>query len=315
MLNWSVISNYEDVLLVGFTFFLIILLSFLLVIKSLRQKTRSTSSKLRLFLITLITLTFTTVGLYHYAVSAVYSYQSEERAARYQKAAEYAYYYLDNENDEIFYTRAILHHVLQANGNFTQSQADYALRRVHESDLWNKHALRFARITSKNHNFYTADELGIHLFDLQFRGNEIYYALNACPDCIAEKIIYTPIILPEIPEIREYETSPPVEETPTPPIKEEDNNSIDNPLIGRWENGSGRAWMWFFGPADELEFVDNERLRLWENGRRMTVTWNHTGPGTFNIYSDYFNGSISYVIDGDNLSITFRRTTWTFTRQ
>ena len=103
----------------------------------------------------------------------------------------------------------------------------------------------------------------------------------------------------------ELETS--VTPTPAPTSSDFENSA----LLGYWENGAGRIFLWVFGEADSVEFLANGTLIITENGRSETVNWSPDGPGAFTADGDHF----TYSIRGDLLTITDRANDdWSFDR-
>ena len=74
----------------------------------------------------------------------------------------------------------------------------------------------------------------------------------------------------------------------------------DSPLLGTWENGRGSMFLWVFGEADSVEFLENGTLRMIENGRVQTATWVPGANGTFRANRSRFR----YSINDNNLVIT-----------
>ena len=86
----------------------------------------------------------------------------------------------------------------------------------------------------------------------------------------------------------------------------------DSALLGYWENGSGGVFLWVFGHADSVEFLENGTVIITENGVSETVSWSPTGSGAFNAGGRPF----TYSINGDILTITdSANDSWSFDRE
>jgi len=87
--------------------------------------------------------------------------------------------------------------------------------------------------------------------------------------------------------------------------------SIESTLVGTWDNGSGRLFLFVFGEADSVEFRDNGTVIITEGGSSRTVNWSSSGPGAFTADRREF----TYTISGDVLTITDSfDDSWTFDR-
>ena len=89
-------------------------------------------------------------------------------------------------------------------------------------------------------------------------------------------------------------------------------NFEDSALIGYWEGGSGRVFLWVFNRADSVEFFADGTLIITEAGSRDIVEWELVAPGSFIADGEAF----TYVIHGDVLTITDRASDdWSFYRE
>ena len=96
--------------------------------------------------------------------------------------------------------------------------------------------------------------------------------------------------------------SGPIEIVSTPETETPISTPVtDSALLGYWENGSGRIFLWVFDEASSVEFLENGTVIIIQpDGDRSTVSWNHTGPGAFTANGRHF----TYSIDGGVLTIT-----------
>jgi hypothetical protein len=77
--------------------------------------------------------------------------------------------------------------------------------------------------------------------------------------------------------------------------------SENSTLLGTWENGSGRIFLFVFDRAESVEFLENGTVIITQpNGDRNTVNWNLDGSGAFTADRRQF----TYSINGDVLTIT-----------
>jgi len=89
------------------------------------------------------------------------------------------------------------------------------------------------------------------------------------------------------------------------------NDDSDHDLIGEWDNGSGRIFLFVFGRADSVEFRDDGTVIITEGSSSQTVNWERGRPGHFTAN----NRDFTYRINGDVLTITdSANDDWTFDR-
>jgi len=82
-------------------------------------------------------------------------------------------------------------------------------------------------------------------------------------------------------------------------------------LLGYWENGSGRIFLFVFQRADSVEFLANGTVVITEGDEQNVVDWATTRSGTFTADGRQF----TYLIEGDVLTITdSANDDWTFER-
>jgi len=85
----------------------------------------------------------------------------------------------------------------------------------------------------------------------------------------------------------------------------------DHDLIGSWDNGEGRIFLWVFGRADAVEFRDNGTVIITEGRDSQTVDWSAGNSGHFTAG----NREFTYTIVGDTLTITdSANDSWSFDR-
>jgi len=85
----------------------------------------------------------------------------------------------------------------------------------------------------------------------------------------------------------------------------------DHALIGTWDNGSGRIFLFVFNEADSVEFRANGTVVITEGRSSRTVNWSSSGPGAFTADGQNF----AYSIRGNILTITDSwDDSWTFDR-
>ena len=86
----------------------------------------------------------------------------------------------------------------------------------------------------------------------------------------------------------------------------------DSDLLGLWENGTGRVFLWVFGRADSVEFLADGTLIITEDDDSETVDWSPDNSGVFTADGRSF----TYSIDGDVLTITdSSNDEWSFDRE
>ncbi|MCL2559458.1 MAG: hypothetical protein FWE07_03125 [Turicibacter sp.] len=88
----------------------------------------------------------------------------------------------------------------------------------------------------------------------------------------------------------------------------------ESEIIGTWDNGSGRIFLFVFDEAEEVEFRDNGRVVITQgDGASRTVDWElGDDEGTFVADGQNF----TYTVRGDVLTITDSwNDSWTFDRQ
>jgi len=97
----------------------------------------------------------------------------------------------------------------------------------------------------------------------------------------------------------------------TEPTATSSDDLADHALIGEWDNGSGRIFLFVFRRADAVEFRDNGTVIITENNTSQTVDWEPDGPGAFTADGRSF----TYTVRGDVLTITdSANDDWTFDR-
>ena len=85
----------------------------------------------------------------------------------------------------------------------------------------------------------------------------------------------------------------------------------ESPLLGYWENGEGLVFLWVFGRADSVEFLEDGTAIITENGISDTVSWSPGATGAFTADERPF----TYIIDGNTLTITdSSNDVWSFER-
>ena len=85
----------------------------------------------------------------------------------------------------------------------------------------------------------------------------------------------------------------------------------ESPLLGYWENGEGLVFLWVFGRADSVEFLEDGTAIITENGVSDTVSWSPGITGAFTADERPF----TYVIDGNILTIVdSSNDVWSFVR-
>jgi len=89
------------------------------------------------------------------------------------------------------------------------------------------------------------------------------------------------------------------------------SSTYDSALLGYWENGSGRIFLFVFQRAGSVEFLANGTVIITEDGEQNIVDWTTTRSGSFTADGRQF----TYLIEGDVLTITdSANDDWTFER-
>jgi len=89
-------------------------------------------------------------------------------------------------------------------------------------------------------------------------------------------------------------------------------SNLEEPeLVGHWQNGTGRFFLWVFGEPDSVEFSPDGTLVINSAEQTSVVDWASTQLGTFVADGDSF----SYSIIDNTLTITDRSNdSWSFSR-
>ena len=94
-------------------------------------------------------------------------------------------------------------------------------------------------------------------------------------------------------------------------IRSEPAAITDSELIGNWDNGSGRIFLFVFDRADEVEFLENGTVIITQDGTSRTVDWSPGSSGAFTAEGREF----TYRVRGNTLTITDSAgDDWTFER-
>lgn len=94
-------------------------------------------------------------------------------------------------------------------------------------------------------------------------------------------------------------------------INTSSSNFDESGLLGQWQDGTGRFFLWVFGEADSVEFLENGTLVITEAEQTSLVDWASTELGTFVADGDSF----AYSIVDNTLTITDRSNdSWSFNR-
>ena len=95
-------------------------------------------------------------------------------------------------------------------------------------------------------------------------------------------------------------------------ISTSSSDSGESALLGHWQNGTGRFFIWVFGEADSVEFLEDGTLVIRESEHTSVVDWAaSTQLGTFTADGDLF----AYSIVDNTLTITdHSNDSWSFNR-